>query len=210
MNKLKLALSIFVVGGMALSSCVKHEIIPEPEPLVDLDCHFQGFINGTDLELTQNVDGYTCIPEKQKTIVPSPDYSSAIYYSQMSSQTNPVFVKISMGSVMFDAVVTQDPTLTQFNAFFTNNLTPAYSDNATAGFEVQYRDNAGNIWVSHQNSTNAQSVVFSGIKQESDVYGDYSKFTCSFSCYVYKQNMTTMLWDSINIQNAVYKGWFKR
>ncbi|MFN5910061.1 MAG: hypothetical protein ACK45H_01875 [Bacteroidota bacterium] len=210
MKGLKGAVALFVFGGMMVSSCVKHEIIPAPEAVVDLNCYFQGFINGTDVELTQNVNGYTCNPTKEKIIVPAPEYSSAIYYAEMSSATTPIFIKVGMGSVMWDAATVQDPTLTLFNNFFLNNLNPAYSDDATAGFEVQYRDNAGNIWLSHENSVNAQNVVFSNIKQESDAYGDYSAFTCAFNCYVYKQDQTTMAWDSIQIQNAVYKGWFKR
>ena len=79
-----------------------------------------------------------------------------------------------------------------------------------SGIEVSYRDAAGRTWVSHDNSVNAQNASFTGISQESDETGDYSKFTCNFNCYVYYQDPGTMLWDSIQIQNAAFKGWFKR
>jgi hypothetical protein len=210
MKNYKLGFAAILLTGLTLGSCIEHEIIPAPEPVVDLECHFQGFVNGTDIELTQNVNGYDCNPTKEKIILPAPQYSSAIYFSEMSSAQTPVYVKVGMGSVLWDAASVSDPTLTLFNNFFLNNLTPVYSDNGTAGFEVEYRDSQGKLWNSHQNSVNAQNVTFTAIKQESDSNGDYSMFTCNFNCYVYNQDMTTLEWDSLNIQNAVYEGWFKR
>lgn len=210
MKNYKFGIALILFSGLTLGSCIEHEIIPAPEPVVDLECHFQGFVNGTDVELTQNVNGYDCNPSKEKIILPAPQFSSAVYYSQMSSGTSPVFVKIGLGSVLWDASTVSDPTLSLFNNFFLNNLTPAYSNNAISGFEVEYRDPAGKVWASHDNSVNAQNVTFSAIKQESDSNGDYSMFSCSFNCYVYNQDAVTLLWDSLHIQNAVYEGWFKR
>ena len=206
----KFGIAAILLTGLTLGSCIEHEIIPAPEPVVDLECHFQGFVNGTDVELTQNVNGYNCNPTKEKIILPAPQLSSAIYYSEMSSGQTAVYVKVGLGSVLWDAASVSDPTLTLFNDFFMNNLTPAYSNNAVAGFEVEYRDPMGKIWTSHDNSVNPQNVTFSSIKQESDSNGDYSMFTCNFNCYVYNQDVVTLEWDSLNIQNAVYKGWFKR
>jgi hypothetical protein len=210
MKNYKTGIAAILFAGLTLGSCIEHEIIPAPEPVVDLECHFQGFVNGTDVELSQNVNGYNCNPTKEKIILPAPQFSSAIYFSEMSSAQTAVYVKIGMGSVLWDAATVSDPTLTLFNNFFLNNLTPAYSDNGTAGFEVEYRDPSGKLWNSHENSVNAQNVTFSALKQESDSNGDYSMFTCNFSCYVYNQDVVTLEWDSLNIQNAVYEGWFKR
>ena len=101
-------------------------------------------------------------------------------------------------------------SIAAFNDFHANALSPVYTTGAASGFEVTYRDGLGNVWVSQQGSPNPQVVLFSNIKQESDATGDYSKFQCNFSCYVYRQEPITLVWDSLPIQNAIFKGWFKR
>jgi hypothetical protein len=210
MKNYKFGIAVVLFSGLALASCIKHEIIPAPEPVVDLKCHFQGYVNGTAIEFTQNVNGYTCNPSKEKIILPTPQMSSAIYYAEISSGQSAQSVKLGIGSVLWDASTVSDPTLTIFNDFFLNNLTPTYSDNAVLGFEVEYRDVAGKTWASHENSVNMKNVTFSSVKQESDANGDYSKFKCNFNCYVYNQDAVTLLWDSLSVQNAVFEGWFKR
>ena len=210
MKKTKFAIAGIVALTLGLGSCIEHEVIPAPEPTVDLSCHFQGVINGTNAEFTENVLGYSCTSTKAKIILPAPSFSSAVYYSEMSSTQTPVSIKIGLGSVFWDASVAAEPTLTLFNNFHLNNTTPVFSNGAASGFEVTYRDASGTIWVSKQNSVNFQDVTFSGIKQESDASGDYSKFTCDFDCYVYHQDAVTLLWDSLPIQNAELIGWFKR
>ena len=210
MNKLKFSIAALLFGGLALTSCIEHEVIPAPTPTVDLKCSFDGVVNGTDVHLMQFIDGYDCTPTKAKYLLPAPQWSTAVYYSEISSAASPVSFKIGMGSVAWDASTTSDPTLALFNDFFTSNLTPNFSNVAVSGIEVSYRDAAGRTWVSHDNSVNAQNASFTGISQESDETGDYSKFTCNFNCYVYYQDPGTLLWDSIQIQNAAFKGWFKR
>lgn len=210
MKNLKIKAAVIFASVLTLSSCIEHEVIPAPEPKVDLSCHFIGTINGTGVEFTQNVSGYDCITEKTKIILPAPQYSSAVYYSQIASTQSAVAVKIGMGSVYWDASTVNDPTLALFNDFFLNNLMPSYSDLAASGIEIQYRDGTGKIWASKQSSPNSQNAVFSNLKQESDNTGDYSKFTCNFSCYVYNYDNVALAWDSLQIQNAVFSGWFKR
>ena len=115
-----------------------------------------------------------------------------------------------MGSVMWDAASVADPTLPIFNDYFLNNMTPAYSNNSANGIEIQYRDSNGKIWASKENSVNAQNAIFSNIKQESDANGDYSMYTLNFECYVYHYDIGLDELDSVRIQNAVLKAWFKR
>jgi hypothetical protein len=91
-----------------------------------------------------------------------------------------------------------------------NTLTPNFSDNALAGFEVRYTDANGTEWYTREASTNFQEVEFSEIKQESDVTGNYSKFNVVFDCYVYRQDPVTLDWDSLRIQSTEMRGWFKR
>lgn len=199
---------IIILGtiGLVISSCIKHEIIPAPVPMVDLNSHFYGVIDGTPVELTENVLGYTNVSTKAKIILPPPSFSSAVYYSQMSSAEVATSIKVGMGSVNWDASLAPEPTLNSFNAFFVANDLPQYSTNGSAGFEVTYRDGWGSEWKSLESSPNAQDVQFTGIVQESDSTGDYSLFTCYFNCYAYNFDLS----DSVKIEDAVYQGWFQR
>ncbi len=210
MKNLKtIILSVFA-ASLVLASCIKHEVIPPPSKKVDLYCHFQGNINGTDVKWTQNVNGYTCVPSREEFIVPSPELSGAAYYAKLCSSTKVPSIELGLGSVAWDASVADIPTLSLFNDFYKTNLNPIYSDGAIAGFEVRYRDAQGLEWTSHQNSVNFQNVVFSDVTQESDDDGDYSSFKCDFNCYVYFQNPLTSVWDSLQISGAQFSGWFKR
>lgn len=203
---------------LSLASCIKHEVIPAPVPMVDLYAHFIGDFTtdaGTaTIELTENVLGYTNKSEKAKVILPPPSFSSAVYYSEMSSTQAATMIKVGMGSVFWDAASEADPSLTAFNNFFINNDLPSYANNASNGFEVTYRDGYGAVWKSDQNSVHVQDVVFSDIVQESDSTGDYSLFKCEFNCWVYRTYYDVGLGmdvtDSVRITDAIYSGWFRR
>ena len=43
---------------VSVSSCIEHEVIPPPSSTVNLTCTFNGYVNGTQVELTQNVNSY--------------------------------------------------------------------------------------------------------------------------------------------------------
>ncbi|MEY3238052.1 MAG: hypothetical protein RI883_2153, partial [Bacteroidota bacterium] len=58
MKNLKIAITATITLVFGLSSCIEHEVIPAPVPMVDLSCHFNGVVNGSNLELTENVLGY--------------------------------------------------------------------------------------------------------------------------------------------------------
>lgn len=210
MKNIKLSIAAILLAMIGLGSCIEHEVIPAPVPMVELNCHFQGIINGTNVEFTENVLGYSCSAEKAKILLPTPAYSSAVYYSEISSTQSSVAVKVGLGSVMWDASTTSDPTLTLFNNFHMNTTLPVFSNSGTNGFEVTYTDGLGKEWVSEETSVNYQDVIFSNIIQESDSSGDYSKFVCNFDCYVYRTNDVTLLLDSLRIQAAEFEGWFKR
>lgn len=212
---------ILLIGltGLLFNACIEHEVIPAPEPKADLECHFAGTINGTDIEFTENVSGYTHFTSKAKIVLPSPSPSSAVYFSQMASTQSPQSIKVGLGSAYWDAWLTAEPTLTIFNAFFNagGNDTPNFSNDGTAGFEVTYRDASGREWKSSETSVNAQNVEFTGISQESDSQGDYSKFICNFDGYVYSlhpdslaQTPPVLHLDSLPIQTGTLRGWFQR
>lgn len=213
---MKKVIAFFAFGSLFLAGCPKHEIIPAPTPKVELESSFIGIVNGSQLELTQNVDGYYLEATKTKYILPSPTPSKAAYYANMKSSNGLVSIRVGLGSISFDGSADSDPSLTVFNNFFSSTTAPIYSAQAASGFEVVYRDGSGNVWTSDDTQP-LQDVVFTGIVQESDGSGDYSKFTCTFNCNVYRDvpDLTTpVLTDSITlslpIQNAVLKGWFKR
>jgi hypothetical protein len=214
---MKKIIPLFVFGSVFLAGCPKHEIIPAPTPKVELESSFIGLVNGSQLELTQNVDGYYLDATKTKFIQPSPTPSLATYYANMKSSNTLVSIRVGLGSLQFDGSANSDPSLSVFNNFFTTMTTPTYEANAVYGFEVVYRDGSGNVWKSDPASS-PQDVVFTGIVQESDGSGDYSKFTCTFNCNVYRKipdlSTPTPLDDSVTlmlpIEDAVLKGWFKR
>ena len=210
MKNYKLGIFALLTLVFSLESCIEHEVIPAPVPMVDLTCHFIGTVNGSVLELTENVSGYAGSATKNLNILPAPAVSTAAYNFQMTSASTQTSVKVVLGSVLWDASVSTAPDIATFNAFHTANTSPSYSTSGSSGFEVSYKDAAGLNWTSKQSSPNPQSVTFTGILQESDTLGDYSKFTCNFNCYVYRQDAFTLDWDSLLIQDGVFKGWFER
>jgi hypothetical protein len=219
-----------IVGSLALflgiASCIKHEIIPPPEPKVTLKANFKGIINGTDTELTENVAGYFLDANKAKIILPAPALSSAVYYSEMKSTASLRSIRISFGSLQWSSSVSDDPTKELFDGFMNAradvDFPHVYSNNGTNGFEVMFTDVSGVVWRSKEDSGNPQSVVLSNLQLESDNSGDYAKFMVEFSCTVYHTFLEGQIdpdtglvleFDtekSFEINNAVFKTWFKR
>ncbi len=211
--KLKFALSLFLTFLLMLS-CVKPEVIPAPTPKVTLTSKFSGLINGTETEINEGDGGYTCVPTQDKNLVSSPVLSSSIYYSEIKSSSDKPSIRIGLGKIYWDAASSADPSIKTFNSFFISpsNILPKYKDNCSNGFNVQYTDGNGTIFTSRDTSSQFQSVKFTNTVQESDPTGDYTKYLCTFNCYVYYlsgPNPSNLL-DSIKIQNAQFKGWFKK
>ena len=200
--------------GLSLGSCIDHEVIPPPTPEVDLTCSFEGNIGGQFIEYTRFVGGYDGVSEM--SFQSEFGVNTAKYSFAMMSNQSSAYVRVRLGSIVWsDGSGTNSPELSLFNSFFQTNTEPDYSDDAVNGFEVSYRTSAGIIFTSREGSVFPQDVEFepASIIQESDESGDYSKFTCNFDCYVYYDYLDDLgdpQTDSILIQNAVYKGWFRR
>lgn len=210
MKTKKLILSALLFTGV-LSSCVKHEVIPAPQPLVELKTYFTGIINGTDVEFTDDVDGFNGETTQAQYIFPAPALSSVVYYCDMNSNLIETSIKVGIGSLDWDAAAIEKPSLTQFNDYFTGLKTPNvvnFSNGALDGVEITYRDAFGNTWVSDENSVNLQEVKFIDVKNESDNTGDFSKVTVEFSCHVYRT--VGLEKDSVRIDNGHFEGWFQR
>lgn len=212
---------IYLVGfGFLIVSCIKHEVIPAPTPSADLYAHFIGTINNSQIELTRNVLGYENNSYKVKIIQPPGGNSKAVYYSEMASPSQVQSIAVGLGSLNFDSGVATDPPLAIFEPFFQlpYNENPNYSNDGANGFEVVYKDPTSRIWKSNELSTYAAAnASFTGIQVESDATGDYSKFICTFDCYMYSLNPDSLALappvahiDSFLINDAVYTGWFKR
>lgn len=230
---------LFLIGmvGLGVASCIDHEVIPPPEPVVELGCHFEGTVGGAFFDYTENVSGYTCTPSLAKQT--QQGVTNAQYLFAMTSQEQIQYVQIGLGSLSWnDPTGTERPALSLFDAFFTapTSMSPDYSNGALNGFEVQYRDQFGDIWRSYEAGTEPTpesgtpiatvSVEFdpASITQESDDNGDYSKFVCYFTCPVYHiysvpdisvvpQTNPITYRDSavvLNIEDAIYTGYFKR
>ena len=201
-----------------LDSCIKHEVIPAPVARVDLNANLEAVINGTDIEWTQNVNMYKGFTSVATINNPSPQLSKKIYESSMSSVISGQSLRLTFGSLAWDAAATLEPPLSMFHDFHEDNSDipipfKNYDSPSTlpslVGVEVEYTDSDGEVWISRESDPN-QFAEFQIIKQESDNTGDYSLFSCQFSCKVWRNNPQTSLDESITISNAQYKAWFKR
>ena len=195
------------------TSCTKHEIIPAPTPKVDLLAHFEGVIGGQFIEYTENVDGYNGLSEIATQS--SSGINNAQYFFSMQSPSSIPCIQIGLGSMIWNSASgTTVPDLTLFNSFFSSNDTPPYTDDAISGFEVTYHSLSGRDFESKGFSVNSQNVVYNGVVQESDATGDYSKFVCSFDCYIYNTVVDPVTLDettdSLLVEQAIYTGWYQR
>jgi hypothetical protein len=205
--KLKRILGVLTVMFF-INSCIEHEVIPPPRPVVDLACSFNATIDGSNYNLIENVSGLFCDPTKAKEILPQPQPSSSIYFASIRSNSAMDFIQVGIGKIFFNADVNSDPSKEQFETFLNSNLNPEFKAEANNGIEIIFRDPSGNLWKSDPNSSDSQAFVFNGMEFESDDNGDYAKFSASFSCTLYRELEDTIA--SLRMENATYNGYFKR
>ena len=203
--------SVLFYFGLILSSCIEHEVIPPPLTTVDLNCHFIGFVNGTQVEFTQNVEGYKAEVSNSEDINPSPALSYKTYGSKITSPYKSQAIRIKFGTLDWDASANAQPTVAMFNAWHTGNsgIPISFSDMGSNGVEIEYTDNNGVVWLSRETDP-GQVANFVIDEQASDNTGDYSMFECSFTCKVWRINPQTNLEESLDITNAKFASWFKR
>ncbi|MBI2259290.1 MAG: hypothetical protein HYU67_10385 [Flavobacteriia bacterium] len=230
--KRKIYISAVLLFTLVLS-CRKHEVVPAPVESLELETNFTGLINGTDVEYSEDVDGYNGSSEFDQYIT-SIGADTMVYYAKMSSDLKTPYIRIGVGSIEWDASTLATPSITQFEDFFLglnpdDNGVPVllnYSLKAKNGFEVTYYDNAGLTWVStleHDGNvlqnppTPIENPTFSNVTIEKDTDGShYTFFTVNFGCELYRFkayiNNDPLLpdYDTIRIENGVFKGWIKR
>jgi hypothetical protein len=200
---------------LVFSSCIKHEVIPPPNSTVDLNCSFQGFINGTNAEYTQNVLGYNCYNENLYYNNPSPTLSNCLYTAEISSIQQNQKIKLTFGPLQWDAGVSLTPTLTMFNDFHSLNsgvqvplMDIGAMTGTNPGVQIEYWDSNGDRW--ETSTADAPGFVnFTILDQASDNTGDYSLFESSFSVTVFRQDPNQGLLN-MTLNNCKFRGWFKR
>jgi hypothetical protein len=201
----------YLLSILFLISCIKHEVIPPPKQTVVLTSSFRGLIGGTDIKWLQNVEEYMCTPSQDKLITSSSDkQNSAIYKSKISSPSAKGQISVALGSIYWinNATATKLMFSNFFDAF---KITPPnYSNGGKKGFEVRYIDNLGTEWVSDSASVFPQNVTITNLVYESDLNTDYCKFSATFNCHLFHFNKEKNKNDSLEVQNAVFKGWFTR
>ncbi|MBU3659803.1 MAG: hypothetical protein FGM14_08045 [Flavobacteriales bacterium] len=207
---------LFVLFGV--SSCIEHEVIPPPTNTLDLNASFVGYVNGTQVEFTQNVLNYKGYSDKYMAIYASPLLSKMLFISEMKSFTDQRAIRLTFGSLDWDASANSTPTLTMFNDFHTSTsgIDLPFRDwatlidvaNTTDGIQIEYTDQNGLVWISRE-SDPGQIAKFTVLDQATDKTGDYSLFEVTFSCKVWRYNVQTELDESLNISNGKLKAWFK-
>ena len=201
MKRLPIIAALFAVATFI--GCQKPEVIPTPTSTADLKVHFDGIINGNEVEWTKNVNGYYADQDQIVGYDSSAMQSKIQYYSYMRSEQNMSYIGMGLGSVNFDpAVATNVSQDVFFNFFKVTNAYP-FSNGAKSGIEIVYSDASGQVFFSRE--SNPGTATFVSFDSQQDEKGDYVQFECQVDCTVYANDSTTA-----NIQGAVFKGWFKR
>lgn len=205
----KIFLFALLFSGLAMFSCKKPEVIPAPTSNAGLKIHFQGIINGSDVEWTKNVDGYKAQSRKVYTPQTGTGLLDLAYYCGMVSSSKVSAIEIALGSLVQDPNLGTTPNMVTFKNFVESNMTPSYSKNATAGFEVTYTNENGLIFRSDE--TQPATVEFLDLEEKEDASGEYIQFKCKFTCpifYIDSVDATNNLTGVI--QNATLTGYFTR
>lgn len=206
--------SIIALAALTIISCNKREIIPAPQKKVELKNHFIATINGTEIELTQNVNGFTGSSDAR--FIVSPDaLDSAIYQSDFKSPTSLQSIKVLHGSVLFEASTNSRPSLAYFKSFYTLNNQPNFSNQGNNGIAFEYHDASGKAWKTKEANTQPfENAHYVYLEQTTDATGDYMKFKLNFTTVVYRDEFdpinNTTIEHALPISNGTYTGWYKR
>jgi hypothetical protein len=217
----KIIISALLLSVLPFVGCNKAEVIPAPTSSADLKIHFEGIINGSDVEWTKNVLKYAAVPSDSAKAfydaMTGTNYLNLSYYCSMKSTSEVSYIAIGLGSIQQDPTLGTRPNATTFKTFMDSNsmpLMPAYSDTANTGFEVRYVDAQGRLFRSDESVPGL--VSFYDLEEKEDDNGAYIQFKCDFTCLVkyWGKTVTLPKTDSVlataTIQNATLTGYFKR
>ncbi|RYM35597.1 hypothetical protein ERX46_01000 [Brumimicrobium glaciale] len=201
-----------ILGVAFLTSCVKHEVIPKPTYEAKLPISFTGNIQGANYTIIEDIKGFYCKPSQAKEILPSPQPSKIAYYSSLESGQQQDMIQVRLGKLIFSSNNADRPSIEDFNEFFKTGITTPieYKTDSEDGVEVVFRDSQGTVWMSSETSIFPQTFELSNLEEDSDEEGQYMKFVAKFSLSLYDNLLNPVLSDTIEIQNAIFQGYFKR
>ncbi|MBD3636213.1 MAG: hypothetical protein HUJ25_02635 [Crocinitomicaceae bacterium] len=205
---MKKTLTIGVIAGLVfLVSCTDHEVIPPPVPLVDLDCLCEGTVT------TQNGDSTisysdTCTYSSTKTIntgsLSNAEYNTQVWNSGMNQK-----VELEMRSLYWSDDGSNNPTSTDWQAYFNGNMNPNYAPTAgDDGVVVRWTDPNGRVWTSDTGQVCLSSFTYNLFTYDSDTTGEYMEFDAVFHARLLNSDITPD--SSICIKNFHMKSAFRR
>jgi len=203
-----------ILGVAFLSSCTKHEVIPAPEYEAKLPVSFNGDIQGANYEIIKDIKGFFHETSQAQEILPTPQPSTITYYSSLKSTEKADIVQIRLGKLLFSSNNNGRPSKDVFNEFFKTGITQpiTFKTDAEDGVEIFFQDEQGISYFSDENSGLPQDFELTNLDEDEDDEGEYMKFVARFNVSLYS-NLDAgdpLLVDTINIQNAVYEGYFQR
>lgn len=187
-------------------SCTDHEVIPPPVPLVDLECLCEGSIQqmgGTDSSITYND---TCTFSSSKTINTG-SLSQAEYQTQIRNAIGATdYWEVEMRSIYWNDDGSNNPSSTDWQAYFNGNMSPNYAPSTTQdGIVLRYHDVHGRTWTSDTNQVCLQNVTYNLFSYDSDTTGEYMEFDLVMNGTMKNSDITpdsTRCFSNIHIKSA--------
>lgn len=201
----RLPIIAVVLASLTLVACSKPDIVPAPDTRADTKIHFEGIVNGTDIEWTKNVNGYYAAPNSVLTYDSVSGSNAYQFYSFMQSDANLASFGLGLGSIIHDPEVSEKVSQDAFSRFFSTDSTYSFSTNALNGVEIVYSDASGRLYKSEEAFPG--TVTFKSFQLLQDNDGDYMQFEADVDCTVYSFQEDTM---TATIQGATFTGYFVR
>ena len=195
---------LILLGGATLFSCIKHEVIPPPLPQVELNASFVADTNGTQISYIKGLNGFDIKATNYREILTPPLQSNIKYFSSIESINLVEYFKVSIGRNFWNASSGAFPPVAQFRVYFESMLSIAFSDDATTGVYLEWRDANNQLWTSKEDSVLPQSFSLVAVSQESDESGDYLKFTAVFTATLYSPDES----QTRTLNNGVFTAYF--
>lgn len=193
------------IAGMAiLTACTDHEVIPPPVPIVDLDCMCEGTITNQfgDTSFTYND---TCTFSSTKTINTG-SFSHAEYNTQMWNAAMNGGFELEMRSLYWNDDGSNNPTSTDWQAYFNGNLSPVYAPAATAdGIILRWTDPNGLVWTSDTGSVCLSNFTYNLFTYDSDTTGEYMQFDAVAHGHLVNDDITmdsTICFSNLHMKSA--------
>lgn len=196
---------LLLLGGLALTSCVKHEVIPAPTPpvpTVEFDCLFTGEVDGVSKSITDGVNGFACNQNKViATVTGQP--TTGVWYSEIAHPSSAEKVRLSHGQMSWPEGQNL-PSTYDWRQFYLNNPSPVIADDAIGGVEFSYTDNTGTEFTTQDTSVYNSTINYTFLEADSASNGLFVKFTATINCKLYSEAGASKI-----VSGATFKGAYK-